>query len=283
MSTTTTPAATTAPGTATAARTPTVTAVAPRLSFAGILRGEWIKLLSLRSTWWMLAITVAVMALVALAVAAGTEVSPDFAPHGAELITAGYQIGMLTVAVLGALVMTGEYTTGMVRSTFAAVPARTPVLAAKAVALAVVTVLATAASIVVGYVVSRPFLSELGLVPALDDPATWQTFAGMAFFFVAVALFSLGLGTVLRHTSGTIATTIAVLLLLPAVLQFVNVTWIQEALAYLPLPAAMPFLLTTDAFGSSDALTAWQGVAVVGGYAAAALIAGAVSLRRRDV
>src|SRR3954453_20034716 len=121
-----------------AANPPAAAQVHP--TFAGVMRGEWIKLLSLRSTWWALTSTAAVITLVALAAAASlnemagdTAMAPDTGQmHGAEVIASGFPVGMLTIAVLGALLITGEYATGMIRSTFAAVPTRIPVLSAKA-------------------------------------------------------------------------------------------------------------------------------------------------------
>jgi ABC-2 type transport system permease protein len=278
---------TTSPGT-TAAKSfrPAVDA---RLSFGGIMRGEWIKLLSLRSTWWTLGITVVVMALLALAQASsvGYLLEPPMAVpveelHGAEFVTGGYQFGMVTIAVLGALLITGEYSTGMIRSTLAAVPARLPVLAAKAIALVVVTVVVSVVSLGVAYLVAMPFLSNHDLVPAFDDSLTWQAFGGMTYFFVVAALIALGLGAVLRHTAGTITAVLGLLLLLPMILQFINIDWVQDVMQYLPLNAAMAFLGISEFFGSNESLTAWQGVAVVGAYAVVALVAGAWSLRRRD-
>ncbi|PFG38802.1 ABC-2 type transport system permease protein [Georgenia soli] len=260
-----------------------------RLTFGGVMRGEWIKLLSLRSTWWTLGITVAVMALLALAQASSVNylLEPPMALpvdqlHGAEFVIGGYQFGMVTIGVLGALLITGEYSTGMIRSTLAAVPARLPVLAAKAIALVVVTLVVSVVSLVAAYLVSMPFLSDHGLVPALDDPLTWQAFGGMAYFFVVAALVALGLGAVLRHTAGTITAVLGLLLLLPMILQFINIDWVQDVMQYLPLNAAMAFLGISEFFGANENLSAWQGVAVVGAYAVVALVAGAWSLRRRD-
>lgn len=258
------------------------------LSFAGILRGEWIKLLSLRSTWWTLAMTVAVIGLISLAVAVTVDdvveqaAATGLEPHGAELIVSGFQFGMLTIAVLGALLMTGEFGTGMVRSTFAAVPARLPVLWAKALALTVLTVVASALSVLVGTFAAAPWFSEHGLVPAIDQAHTWQSFGGVTYFYVTVALIALGLGAVLRHTAGTITTVLGLLLLLPGILQFIMVDWVQDLVSLMPLPAAIAFVGTSGLQGTNEVLTAWQGVAVVGAYAVAALVAGAVSLRRRD-
>jgi ABC-2 type transport system permease protein len=264
-------------------------AVEARLTFAGIMRGEWIKLLSLRSTWWTLGITVAVMALLGLAQASSVQFlldPPMSLPveelHGAEFVIGGYQFGLVTIAVLGALLITGEYSTGMIRSTLAAVPSRLPVLAAKALALVVVTVVVSVVGLAVAYLVTMPFLSDYDLVPSLTDSVTWQAFGGMAYFFVVGALIALGLGAVLRHTAGTITAVLGLLLLLPMILQFINIDWVQDVMLFLPLPASSAFLGISGFFGSNENLTAWQGVAVVGAYAVVSLAAGAWSLRRRD-
>ncbi|WP_052436616.1 ABC transporter permease [Georgenia sp. SUBG003] len=259
-----------------------------RLNFLGVMKGEWIKLLSLRSTWWTLGITVAVMTLLGLAQASSLQYFAEDAAaagatlYGAEVVIGGYQFATVTIAVLGALLMTGEYSTGMIRSTFAAVPARLPVLAAKALALVVLTVAVSAASIVGGYLAARPALTDHDLVPSLSDSTTWQVFGGMAFFFMAAAFMALGLGAVLRHTAGTITAVLGLLLLLPGVLQFVQIDWVQDLVSVLPLPAAVSFLSLGDMLGSNELLSAWEGVAVVGAWAVAALVAGAVMLRRRD-
>jgi ABC-2 type transport system permease protein len=266
------------------------TDVHARLTFPGVMRGEWIKLLSLRSTWWTLALTVVLMTLIGLAGAASMGVMAD-APegagmleqvHGAEVVASGYQMGMVTVAVLGALLITGEYSTGMIRSTFAAVPARLPVLAAKGIALTVLTVVVSVLGLALAYLVTAPFLSDYDLVPGLGDPQTWQIFGGTTFFLVTAALFALAVGTLLRSTAGAVTVSLVVLLLLPVILQFITLDWVQTLLNYLPLGAAMAFITVSDTFGGNADLTPWQGVAVVSAYAVVALTAAAVVLRRRD-
>ncbi|HLV04410.1 ABC transporter permease [uncultured Georgenia sp.] len=275
--------------TQTPARRPTGRAEVGELSFGGVLRGEWVKLLSLRSTWWNLAITVTVMALIALAVASTVDDFVAYAaeaglePHGPELLMSGFQFGMVSIAVLGALLITGEFSTGMARSTFAAVPTRLPVLWAKAVALVVVTAVTSVLSLVVATLVASPWLSEHDLLPQLDQAHTWWAFGGMTYFFVAVALVALGLGTVVRHTAGSITAVLGLLLLVPGVLQFVTIDWVQDLVSVTPLPAAVAFVGTSGLQGTNEVLSPWQGVAVVGAYAVVALVAGAMSLRRRDV
>lgn len=267
--------------------------VPARLTFLGVLRGEWTKLLSLRSTWWVLGATVVLITGISLAVAFSLEaVAADLAAapgaatpaSGAEVVSGGFQMGMLTLAVLGALIITGEYSTGLIRSTLAAVPTRLPVLAAKAVVLAAVTVAVATVSIALAYVVTMPLLADLDLVPALDEERTWQVFGGTVYFLVAAALFALGVGTLLRSSAAAITVALTVLLLLPGVLSFIRLDWVEAIVDYLPLPASGAFLGGGE--GSLSAagaeLTAVTGVLVIAAYAVVPLIAGAVALRRRD-
>jgi ABC-2 type transport system permease protein len=268
------------------------TAVPAHPTFTGILRGEWIKLLSLRSTWWVLAATVALITGVSLAVAFSldaTAADPATASgpataNGAELVSGGFQLGMLTIAVLGALLITGEYSTGMIRSTLAAVPTRVPVLAAKAIALTALTVAVAAVSIALSCLVTAPQLAKHDLVPALDEVTTWQVFGGTVYFLVAAALFSLGVGALLRSSAAAITVALTVLLLLPGVLSFIDLDWVQQIVHYLPLPASGAFLGgSRDSLSSAGSeLTPATGLLVIGAYAVVPLVAGAVALRRRD-
>ncbi len=271
-----------------AATPPAVAQVQP--SFAGVVRGEWIKLLSLRSTWWSLASTAAVITLVALAAAASlnaTADDPALAPgieqmHGAEVISSGFQFGMLTIAVLGALLITGEYATGLIRSTFAAVPTRIPVLAAKALTLGVLTGVVTLVSVTLSYVVTMPQLSQYDLVPALDDPGTWRVFGGALYSLIAAALFSLGIGTLLRSTAASVTAALTVLLLLPGILSFIRLDWVETIVSYLPLPASSALLSTGAAETQGAYLSAQASLIVMAAYAVVPLAAAAVTLHRRD-
>ena len=259
-----------------------------RLSLGGVVRAEAVKLLSLRSTWWSLGATVVVMALFALAQAASLQILADnpelggTVMTGAEVVSGGYQFGMLVVAVLGVLAITGEYSSGMIRSTLTAVPTRIPMLAAKAVVLAVLTVLVGAVSLAASAAVTLPLLSRHGLVPALDAAETWQVCGGMVYFLVSVALLSLGVGTILRNSSAAITSVLGLLLLLPMVLPYIRLEWVQQLTAYLPVSAATAFLALNDRLVLAVELTAWQGVIVVALYPVLTLAVGAVLLLRRD-
>jgi ABC-2 type transport system permease protein len=262
-----------------------------RLTFAGVMRGEWIKLLSLRSTWWVLAIAVVLMTLFALGQAMSLGLlaeDPETRPvldiiHGAEIISGGYPLGTVTIAVLGALLITGEYSTGMIRSTFAAVPTRLPVLAAKGLALTAVAGVVAVLSVSLSWLVTWSFLDDYGLVPALGDAQTWQVFAGVTYFLIASALFALGLGTLLRSTAAAVTVALTVLLLLPGILSFITLEWVETIVAYLPMPAAAAFVtVSSSTLTDSSDLAPWTGILVVGAYAVLPLLAAAVMLRRRD-
>lgn len=276
------------PTTSHAATPPAATQSHPNPTFAGIMRGEWIKLLSLRSTWWALTSTAAVITLVALAAAASLNtMANDPAPalgqiHGAEVIASGFHFGMLTIAVLGALFITGEYATGMIRSTFAAVPTRIPVLAAKALTLVVLTAAVTLLSVTLSYLVTMPHLSQHDLVPALDDPGTWRVLGGTLYALIAAALFSLGIGTLLRSTAASITAALTVLLLLPGILSFITLDWVQTIVSYLPLPASSALLTTGAADPQGADLSTQASLIVMAAYAIVPIVAAAVTLHRRD-
>ena len=275
------------PTTSHAATPPAAAQVQP--TFAGVVRGEWIKLLSLRSTWWALTSTAALMTLASVAYAMSLNAiaeDPVTAPgieqmHGAEIVASGFPFGMLIIAVLGALSITGEYSTGMIRSTFAAVPTRLPVLAAKALTLVVLAAAVALVSVILSYLVTMAQLSQYDLVPALDDPGTWRVLGGSVYCLTAAALFSLGLGTLLRSTAATVTVALTVLLL-PGILSFVTLDWVQTIVSYLPLPASSTLLTTgtTDVPGAN--LSTYTSLVVVAAYAVVPIVTAAVLLRRRD-
>lgn len=266
-----------------------VTPTAARSVHLGVLHAEWLKMLSLRSTWWALGATTALLMLAAFAVGKsldGLAADPSTAPmltemDGVTVISGGYQIGMITIAVLGALAITGEYSTGLVRSTFTAVPTRLPALVAKGVVLSALTLVATTLGFALSWVVTKPLIDEHALVTDLADPGAWRQLGGAALFMVVAGLFSLGLGTILRSTAGTVASALTVLLVLPGVLGFVRLDWVETLVSYLPAPAASAYI-SGGSTGLGASLTPGAGLAVVLAYAVVPMVVGAVLLRRRD-
>lgn len=258
-----------------------------RLSAAGILRSEWIKLISLRSTVWSYAVLV-LLSLGLAALMAATLAPETGTPIPAE-IQAGFLsqvssfpvvLGQLIVAVLGVLLISGEYGTGMIRSTFSAVPRRLPVLWAKAAVLFVSTFVVGLVATVGSYLVASPILAASGVSAPITDPDVLRAIVGGALYLSLVALFALGVGTIVRSSAGGIAVVLGIILILPTVLQLIPADWAQDLVPYLLSDAGLGLLgLESDIPGG---LEPWQQLVVVVGWVVASLTAGAILMKRRD-
>ncbi len=274
----------------------------PHLGFGGVIASEWIKFRTVRSTVWTLAITLVVMVGLSLLVAFGvtnamdsSHLNPaDAGLAGSEIVTLGYSFAQMTIAVLGVLSITGEYSTGMIRSTFAAVPRRLPALWAKALVLAVSTAVVSAVGIGLSYLVTEPMLSSHGLAVDLGDSTTQRVLIGCVLYLVAIALLGFALGAVLRHSAASIATVLGVTLLLPILVLVIGnwVSWVRDLGPYMPTTAGERIMSTSTAVqagppGSGSAagptpLAPWTGLGLLAGYVVAVLTLAAVMLRRRD-
>jgi ABC-2 type transport system permease protein len=220
-----------------------------RLNFGGVLRSEWIKLWTLRSTFWCSLI------VVVLGVGFGLLVSTIQRPGAAAVVgsyaeqqtaavtaaTIGIGIGQLVMSVLGVLVISGEYSTGMIRSTFAAEPKRLPTLFAKAIVLGgtafvlgLVTVWGTVA-------VAFPLLPGVDVHPDLGNGKLLLSLFGAAAYLAVISLIAFSIGALIRNTSGGIATAIGLILVVPAVLGIVGgltqATWVENVTTFLPTSA----------------------------------------------
>jgi ABC-2 type transport system permease protein len=136
--------------------------------------------------------------------------------------------------------------------------------------------------VTLSYLVTMPHLSQHDLVPALDDRGTWRVLGGTLYALIAAALFSLGIGTLLRSTAASITAALTVLLLLPGILSFITLDWVQTIVSYLPLPASSALLTTgaTDPQGAD--LSTQASLIVMAAYAIVPIVAAAVTLHRRD-
>lgn len=216
--------------------------VGPHLSALGIIRSEWIKLSTVRSTIWcfavLLVVSMGLAAIMSLSLdLTGTDITTvpgaDQARFVAQASTFGVFFGQLIVAVLGALAVTGEFTTGMIRSTLTAVPKRLPALWAKALVLFAVTFVAGLVSSIASYAVTVAIVSGQGLHASLFAPEVILPVLGGSLYLGLVAVFALGIGTIVRSGAGSIAVTLGVILLLPVVLQMIPATWASDVLPFL--------------------------------------------------
>jgi ABC-2 type transport system permease protein len=261
--------------------------VRQRVTFAGVLRSEWTKLRSLRSTFYSL------LAAVLITVGLGTAFSAATAAHWARTSPgerAGFDptatslsgtfLAQLAIGVLGVMMISGEYSTGMIRASMTAVPRRVPVLWAKVVVFAVATFLLALVAEVLAFVLGQHFLATKGIAASFSDPGVIRAVAGAALYLTVVGLLGLGLGAVLRSTAGAISTLFGLLLVLPILVHFLPSNWGDHISKYLPGTAGQSLWTVRP---DPAALSPWAGFVVFALYAVVALVAGALLLRRRDV
>jgi ABC-2 type transport system permease protein len=247
--------------------------------FAQVARMEWIKLRSLRSTWWALAVTVAGAIGVAGAVGVNTR---DAAADLTNNALAGIALGLLVTGVLGVLAMTGEYSSGTIRVTLAAIPNRPLVLAAKAAVFGAVALAVGEAAALIAFFVGGAALPNRVPAPTLGQPGVLRAVALGGAGYCLIGLFGLGLGAVVRHTPGAIAVLVGGVYVLaqlvaglaPAVMPYVPVSIVANSMSVVrPVPAE----------GQVQFLSPWAGLGMLSLYAAVALGAGAWRLASRDV
>src|SRR6266540_897961 len=244
-----------------------------------LVRAEWTKLRTVRSTWWTIALTMAGMVVLGALFCArygigGISPSDRATFDPAAYSLSGFFLAQLAVGVLGVLTITSEYQTGSVRATFAATPQRQAVLAAKAVVVGVVTALIGTAS---------AFAAFLVVQAVLGDPGVLRSVVGAGLYLAVLGLLAVGLGTLIRSTVGATAVVVGLVFVLPGIVGALPSSWDEAVTPYLPSDAGQALIGRTKfAPQGLHLLSPWMGFAVVCAYAAAALAAAAVLLRRRD-
>lgn len=265
-------------------RTPASTVQVSPVTQGRVLASEWIKMRSLRSTAFTLLAGVLAMIAIGWIVGAATnahwaDLHPQeraaFSPVDASL--AGYHLAQLAVGVLGVLLISGEYATGMIRATFGAVPKRLPVLWAKALLYAAVTFVLMLVAAFVAFVGGQHFLGSHGTT--LSAPSAVHSVVGAAGYLTLIGVFAVALGFIVRSTAGGIATLFGLLLVLPGIGQVLPRSWQTHTLPYLPSNAgASIFSVHTD----PGSLTAGPGLLVLVVWVVAALAVAAALVLRRD-
>ncbi|MET9655302.1 ABC transporter permease [Streptomyces sp. NPDC006460] len=248
---------------------------------ARVLRAEWHKLRTLRSTWTTLALAVVLLLGVGVLMGATyTSGGGDSDVDTVVLSLYGSQLSGICLAVLGILVTAGEYATGLIRASLTAVPRRLPVLWAKAAVFTGVAFTVSLVTALVTFEVAQVFLSDTDQAASLTDDGVLAAVAGNAAGVTLLALIALGLGAALRSVPGALGAFIGGVMVLPEVLGILPYEAVETAVKYFP----------TQAAGALGSATPMPGAAAPGAalpalclWAAAALAVPAVLLRRRDV
>ena len=252
----------------------------PRL--VDVLRAEWIKLASVRSTWWTLGSTVVLGAglTVLLCAANAAWLAGGTADESAgSFITWGMMIAQICAVVLGALCVTSEYGTGMIQTTLAAVPSRGTVMLAKSVLIAALTFVVGTATALLGYVGGNYFLSREGIGLPLEGDVL-RSMYGSGLFLMCIALLSVAVGFIARHTAGTITLVLAVILILGNMVMMVPGAF-GDWLAKL-MPGNAGQAISSPVPFNPELLSAWTGLAVLVAEVTLMLAIAWAMLRRRD-
>ena len=257
-----------------------------KVTQARVLLSEWTKIRSLRST--VFSLLAAIVFIVGLSVLVPSVTVAHWPPHDLREATAfdpttrslsGIFLAQLAIGVLGVLLISGEYATGMIRATFAAVPARLPVLWAKATVFATVTLALMVPSVLGAFWIGQSILTSKHLQAKLSDPGVLRAVIGAALYLTVVGLLGIGLGALLRNTAAGISSLFGLLFVLPIIVRFLPSSWADPINKYLPSSAGEAI---THVHPDPTMLAPWTGFGLFCAYAIAILIAAAVSLRRRD-
>jgi hypothetical protein len=264
-----------------------VGAAAGRVTQLRVLRSEWTKLWSLRSTRWSLLAALLSMGALGPIIAAvqmsrWSQMRPEerFTLDSINIGVGGWHLAQLAIGVLGVLVISGEYTTGMIRSSLMAVPRRLPVLWAKLVVFAVVSFVLMFAASLVSFVIVQAIVKQHHVQHSLSSPGAMRTVVGAALFLTVLSILCVALGALLRNTAGGIAAFVFLLFVLPGISAILPSSVNDAVSPYLPLSAGTA--IASHHFDSPHHLAPWAGFGLFCAYAAAAVIAAGVLMLRRD-
>jgi ABC-2 type transport system permease protein len=260
--------------------------------FADLLRSEWTKFRTLRSSWWSLAVMLVLslgMSIVVTAIFSAEYHNNTLDPSNKAqfrddtvglFLQPGSSFGQLAVTVLGVLLIASEFSTGMIRATVLAAPRRTPVLAAKAAVLAgIVFVLAELVawtSFFVGSAIARKDVTV-----TLGTPGSLRAILGFGLVLTMTALISLAIGALLRHTAGAIAVALGMNIVVPGLLGIIPGS-LGRHLAY-AMPSRAGQLIMDRTEDAGTPYTQWTGLGIVAVWTVVLMALAFWSIKKRDV
>jgi ABC-2 type transport system permease protein len=258
------------------------------LALAAALRAEWTKLRTLSGTWGLLLGVITLTAAVGTAAAtAATCQAAGCGQDPAKIALSGVDLSQAVVAILAVLAITGEYSTGMIRTTLTATPRRVTVLAAKAVVVAALALAAGAVGVLASVLAGRLILPGRGFTPvhgypplSLADGPDLRAAAGSVLYLALIALLALGIATAVRDSAVSIGLVLGLLYLFPVIASALDPHWARHLQQLGPMSAGLSIQATADV--RDLPLTPWQGLGVLALWAAGALLLGGLALRLRD-
>ncbi|HEY1665064.1 MAG TPA: ABC transporter permease [Trebonia sp.] len=255
-----------------------------RATFGGAVRSELTKIRSVRSTYWtllvLIVVTIGFGALASWGATKGNH-GPFFDPTQQSL--AGLFLGQLVIGVLGVLVITSEYSTGMIRTTLSTMPRRGTLIAAKALVFGLVALVTGLITSFISFFLGQALMSSHHINASIGQPHVLRAVIGGALFLTACGLLAFGIGLLMRHTAGAISTVVGLLFVLSILINFLPTSWQNHIDKWMPAVAGSSIITTIkQAPGNTPMFAPWIGFAIFCGYVAIALIAGLILFRKRD-
>jgi hypothetical protein len=256
------------------------------VSLPRVLRSEWTKLRTLRSTRWSLLLAFIAMAglgplIAAVSMAHWSDMSLaerlTFDPIDRSL--GGYNLAQLPIGILGVMVITGEYSTGMIRSSLMAVPKRLPVLWSKLLVYSAIAFVLMLIAALVGFLASQPILAEHHVNVTLSSPHALRVLFGTVLYMTVTGMLCIALGTIIRATAGGISAYVGLLFVLPGVAEILPSSLSDAIGPYLPSNAGGAIARVVH---DSHTLAPWTGFGLFCGYTAVAIAIAAYLLVKRD-
>ena len=258
-----------------------------RVTIGRVLWAEWVKLWSLRSTRWSLLAAVVSMAALGVIVAAvqmgrwsHLSLHERLAIKPIDISLTGLDLAQLAIGALGVLIISGEYTTGMISSSVMAVPRRLPILWSKIGVFASVTFVLMLVASFAAFFGSEAFLGAHDLNVGLGAPHALRAIVGSALFLTVLGVFCVAIGALVRNSAGGISTFVAVMFVIPGLAEILPASVGDAINPYLPSNAGEA---VAQAVPAAHTLAPWTGFGVFVGYTAIAVGAAAFTLMRRDV
>lgn len=260
-----------------------------RAGVAGTLRSEFTKIRSVRSTYWTL------LVLLVVSIGLGAAISWGVASHWSKMNPADRLtfdatatslgglafLGELVTVVLGALAISSEYSTGMIRTSLTVMPRRGVLYSAKAAVITGVLLITAVIAAFAAFWVGQAMLSSTHDSATLSQPNVLRAVIGAALYVTMCGLFAYGVGSMVRHTAGAITTMVALLFVLPILSNLLPSNWYADVVRWLPSSAGDAITGTVSGV-HPHLFSPWGEFAVLAAYTVAALIAGIVLFRKRD-
>jgi ABC-type transport system involved in multi-copper enzyme maturation permease subunit len=260
-----------------------------RAGLSGTIRSEFTKIRSVRSTWWTLLVLVVISVGTGAAISAGvaanwshTSASDRATFDATQISVAGlFFLGQLVIVVFGALVLTAEYSTGMIRTSLTAMPRRVTLFAAKAIVFALVALVVTIVTAFVAFFLGQAILTSTHESATLSQPNVLRAVIGGALYVTLCGLFAFAAGAIFRHTAATITSIIGLLFVIPILAHLLPSNWYDDIARWLPSSTGDAISVVVGP-GPDHLFSPWGQFAVFAVYTAVLLVVGGILFRKRD-